>query len=108
MGAQAAGLQKDDVIVSINGQAIIDFPTLATALDGCQAGDTVAVEFYRGSERRTAAMTLSARQMPVIPVQSQALAETLQQNYTRLLGELTQILVGVSEEDAMYRPGPEA
>ena len=58
-GAQAAGLQKDDVIVKLGGKTAVDFTSLNNALQGRQAGDKVKVVFYRGGEKKTVTMALS-------------------------------------------------
>jgi len=49
-GAQAAGLQKDDVIVKMGGKKAVDFPSLSNALQGRHGGDKVALVFYRGAD----------------------------------------------------------
>jgi uncharacterized protein YndB with AHSA1/START domain len=67
MGARAAGLQKDDVLVSMNGQTANDFASLATVLQDFRGGDKVEVVFYRGPEKKTVMMELSKRPIPDIP-----------------------------------------
>jgi uncharacterized protein YndB with AHSA1/START domain len=106
-GAQAAGLQPNDVIVRFGGKKAIDFPSLRTALAGKRAGDVVAVTFYRGAERRTAKMTLSARPMPPPPpATGPALAEAARPLYAGFLADLAGRLAGVSEAEAEHQPAP--
>jgi uncharacterized protein YndB with AHSA1/START domain len=52
MGAAAAGLQAGDVIVSIDGTDVSDWPSLSSALSPHRAGDTVDVVYYRGASSR--------------------------------------------------------
>jgi len=49
MGAHAAGLHKDDVIVELDGKTITnDYGSLVAALVGKRGGDKVEIIFYRG------------------------------------------------------------
>jgi uncharacterized protein YndB with AHSA1/START domain len=106
-GAQAAGLQKDDVIVRLGGKATTDFASLRRALEGRQAGESVAVVYYRGAEKQSTPMTLSARPpQPPAPPTGAALAEAAQQSYAAMLADLRQRLEGVSEAEAERRPAP--
>jgi uncharacterized protein YndB with AHSA1/START domain len=106
MGAQQAGLQKDDVLVAIAGQTVSDYPNLVAALGPYRAGDRVIVEFYRGAERRTAEMQLSGRVIPEVPPTPAALAEAFQEGYATSLSELERFLEGVGEAEASHRPAP--
>jgi uncharacterized protein YndB with AHSA1/START domain len=105
MGAQAAGLESGDVIVSLAGVAVKDWGTLQGALSRLQAGDTTEVEFYRGSEKRRVDMTLSKRQMPEIPLTPGELADALREKHMQLDAELDQLVAGIPEEIMAARPG---
>ena len=104
MGAQAAGLQKDDVLVSLGGKPATDFPTLVNALQDRRAGDTVEVAFYRGGEKKTVAMKLSPRPLPEVPPTPAALAETMRKLYADFQAELTACLAGITEAEAAHHP----
>lgn len=106
MGAEAAGLQKDDVLVSIGKHKVWNFPTLATALGGYRAGDQVEVVFYRGGEKQSATMVLSRRPLPEIPATAAALAEHVRQRYAADDAALAQALEGITDAEAEFRPGP--
>ncbi len=106
MGAQRAGLQKDDVVVSIGGKPATNWPEITTALQGRRAGDTVEVEFYRGAEKLAAHMVLSPRPIPDIPATPQALAEAVQASSIQTASGLTVCFEDVSEEEASRRPAP--
>lgn len=60
--AAKAGLQRGDVIVKIDGQAVEDQISLRKVLYKKQPGDTVKVEYYRGKELKTADVQLSTLQ----------------------------------------------
>jgi serine protease Do len=59
--AEAAGLRQNDVIVKIDGQDVTNNGSLLAVLAKRRAGDTVPVEFYRGSERMTIDVQLDSR-----------------------------------------------
>lgn len=104
LGAQAAGLQQDDVIVSMDGKPVSDYPALLEVLQPHKAGDEVEVEFYRGAEKKTTMMTLSARHLPAVPTTAQELAAALAEVYAQSDQTLDNIVAEISEEEASQRP----
>jgi uncharacterized protein YndB with AHSA1/START domain len=107
MGAQAAGLQRDDIMVQLGEYPITDYQGLARALQHYQAGDRVPVVFYRGPRQQTLTMELSRRPQPDLPATSAALAEVMRASYAALDDEMAACFAGASEEATAYRPGPE-
>ncbi|MDE3097088.1 MAG: trypsin-like peptidase domain-containing protein [Chloroflexota bacterium] len=59
--ADNAGLQEGDVIVKIAGQDVTNNGQLLAILAKYKAGDTVPLEFYRGSAKKTVDVTLGTR-----------------------------------------------
>jgi hypothetical protein len=106
MGAHAAGLQSDDVIVSMGGHKIDTFPSVANAIQGKRAGDPIEVVFYRGSEQKTVIMELSKRPLPQIPKSLDEMAEAIRRRYTEIETQLNQFFEGVSDEEASFQPQP--
>jgi len=106
-GAQAAGLQKGDVIVKLGGKKAVTFSTLSRALEGRTGGDVVPVAFYRGGEKKTVALELSKRPMREAPPLSELL-QIVRKNTVDLNAELEQLIEGVSEDEAAHRSAPEA
>jgi len=106
MGAEAAGLQADDVVVSIGGKRTHSFPELQTALAARRAGDTVPVVFYRRAEKLTRPMTLSRRPLPAAPADGAALAAAVRAIHAREISALEAFLAGVVETEAGRRPAP--
>lgn len=106
MGAQAAGLQSNDVIVSMAGKPITNYDSLANALATHRAGDRIEVVFYRGPERKTVMMELSKRPIPEIPWSAKELAEKASQIQEGILTELDKFLAGVTEAEASFKPAP--
>ena len=107
MGAERAGLQKDDVLVGMAGHPITnDFNSLPLAIAGKKGGDTIEVEFYRGPEKKTVAMELSRRPMPDVPFDAAELARRAREIYEPALAQLEQCFEGVSDEQALRRADP--
>ncbi len=106
MGAQAAGLRADDVIVKMGSHKITSFSSLTSALNAFHAGDEIAVTFHRGAEKLSRPMKLSRRPMPALPADGPALAERVRADYARADAELARIFEGVSEDEAGRRPEP--
>jgi len=104
MGAESAGLKSDDVIVSMAGQDIKDFPSLTNALQPHQAGDKVEVAFFRGDEKKSVLMELSSRLFPDIPEKTADLAKAVETGYSEQYEELSQFLDSVTEEEASFKP----
>lgn len=107
MGAERAGLQKDDVLVGMAGHPITnDFNTLPLAIAGKKGGDTIEVDFYRGPEKKTVAMELSRRPMPEVPFDAAELARRVREIFEPALAELEGCFEGFTDEQAMTRPEP--
>lgn len=63
--AEAAGLQKDDVITSISGQAIKSYSDLTNALGKQKPGDKVNIAYIRNGESQQAEATLKTNSSSV-------------------------------------------
>ncbi|MCI0554794.1 MAG: SRPBCC domain-containing protein [Anaerolineae bacterium] len=107
MGAQKAGLQRDDVIVEMAGHPIrSDANSLPTAIAGKKGGDTIEVVYYRGPEKKTINMELSKRPMPDVPFSAAELAQKVRELFEPALDELEKCFEGFSDDEAMTRPDP--
>lgn len=107
MGAKAAGLMPNDVIVGMAGREIRDFPDLATALQRKRAGDNVEVEVYRGNKKLTLNMQLSRRPIPEIPTSIQGLAQALRERWEKIEAEADAFFAKITDEQASFKPGAE-
>lgn len=107
MGARAAGLQGDDVIVEMAGQSITDYPSLTNTLQGYRAGNQLEVVFYRGPEKKAVQMELSRRPLHEIPATTAELAEILRHKFAEQDVALAQVFEGVTEEEASHKPAPD-
>ena len=59
--AEAAGLRQNDVIVKIDGEDVTNNGSLLAILAKHRTGDTVTLEFYRGSALQTLDVELDSR-----------------------------------------------
>jgi hypothetical protein len=107
MGAERAGLRKDDVLVGMAGHPITtDFNTLPLAIAGKKGGDQIEVVFYRGPEKKTITMELSRRPLPDVPFDPAELGGQARELYEPALAELEQCFEGYTDVQAMQRPDP--
>lgn len=104
MGAHAAGLQQDDVIVELDGRPIANSAAVGTILDTHKVGDRVTVAFYRGDKRLTTSMELSAQPRFDVPATATLLAEAVRENYTQQNAILDDLLAGVPESQLTWAP----
>jgi len=107
MGAEAAGLQGDDVIVSLNKHELKTYQDFAPALAKCKAGDVVEVTYYRAGAKHAIAMELSRRQIPEAPANAIELGEAAAKVYAEVAAEREALFEGVTEAEAATRPGLE-
>jgi uncharacterized protein YndB with AHSA1/START domain len=107
LGAQAAGLQKGDVLVKLGGHKVADFEELATALQNFQAGDEIKVVFYRDGEKTSAKMILSPRPVPEVPASPEGLVEALKTAYERDEKALQKVFKKATDVEAAYHPSPD-
>ena len=107
LGAEAAGLQKNDILTKLAGQKVAGMGDLINVIRNHQAGEKVAVQYYRAGEKQRTKMTLSRRALPEIPATAEALAETTRQINASGLAGLKQRLEGADEQETAYKPGAE-
>jgi uncharacterized protein YndB with AHSA1/START domain len=106
MGAQKAGLQKDDVIIAMDGHELVAGTTLGSILAAKHTGDMVEVTFYRGTEKNTASMTLSGRPIPTIPASAAELADQVGQIYHQYEAQIEELVNSASEAQCSHKPAP--
>ncbi|MHB0988397.1 MAG: SRPBCC domain-containing protein [Bellilinea sp.] len=102
-GAHAAGLLKDDVIVSLDGHPVSDFDSLGLPLQSLHAGDQPEIIFYRGPVRHTVPLTLSSFPIFKSPPPAE-MARQYRKNAGEILAAWAAQLAGISEEQAAKQP----
>ena len=103
-GARAAGLDRGDVIVSLDGVETTGFSELGAALRARRAGDVVDVELVRGQKRETVQVALGSRPMPEMSDSVADLADRLAETVKELGAELKAALDGVSDQESGQPP----
>ncbi len=106
MGAQKAGLQKDDVITAIDGHELTTGTTLTAVMSSKHAGDVVDVSFYRGPDKKTTKMTLSGRPIPTIPASGLELSRQVEPIYQQFEKEIETLLNSATEAACAHKPAP--
>lgn len=107
MGAFAAGLCKDDVLIELNGKPLTnDYGSFVAALAGKKGGDKVEVTFYRGPQKHSVTMELTKRPVPDVSWQPVELAKKVRQIYDDTLHRLQDCFKGVTEAEADREPTP--
>lgn len=102
--AEAAGIQRGDVIVEVAGHKITpDFPA-GNISQGRKPGDTVDVVYYRGTEKHTASVELKGYPVPEAYENFPALADALHEEFAGYITEIRNLFEGVSEEKANAKP----
>ena len=103
-GAQAAGLQIDDVVVEMNGQAVGNNQPIGNAVQGRKPGDSIDVTFYRGADKHTVTLNLTGYPIPKIAASLAELRELQVSVGKTLEQELNAVFDGVSEAEAAKKP----
>jgi uncharacterized protein YndB with AHSA1/START domain len=106
-GAQAAGLQKDDVLVSLDGVALESPASFIPALRGFKAGDRPVVEYYRGAQKLKTPLELGTFPTPELPDTAAGAAQKVRDAYPRVLVEMRKQIGDLTDEQAARRPAPE-
>lgn len=103
-GAQAAGLVKNDILVSLNGVPLTNPGSFDQALRGLKAGDRPLVEFYRGAEKHSVPLELSSFPIPRLPASPVELADQIRAEYRVVHQKIADVVSGLSEDQAGKRP----
>jgi uncharacterized protein YndB with AHSA1/START domain len=99
-GARAAGLQKNDVLVELNGVGLDSYASLGRALRGLKAGDRPEVVYYRGVRRITTTLELSSIPQPDLPADAAGLAQWAEAMYRGVNQAMFAQFEGLGEERA--------
>ena len=106
MGAAKAGLIKGDQITEINGIPFEDVQDFRDATGPLSVGDYVEVVYFRGNEKKTAKVELTAPPPLPIPATAQELAEEIDSINKKANAKLDEVLYQVTEAQADFRPAP--
>jgi uncharacterized protein YndB with AHSA1/START domain len=104
-GAAQACIEAGDVIVGINGQKVDDIKTLAVIMSELKAGDEIEVSAYRGQKKMSFVIHTKVQQFKTLPDTPEELAKEIEEQSSKSLETLEQVLTGVSDAEAAYTPG---
>jgi len=102
--AQAAGLQRGDVILSMAGKPTPGYHELGNVLGAHHSGDVLPMEVVRGHERLAMEITLGRRTIPEVPSTAADLAGRVSELYREGDAALLAALEDVSDEEAGVQP----
>jgi uncharacterized protein YndB with AHSA1/START domain len=105
-GAHAAGLQKDDLLVELNGVALETMASLSVGLAGLKAGDRPEVAYYRGGQLLRTPLELSSFPVPDLPADAEGLALRAEKMYAEVNAAMFALFADLSEERAGRVPAP--
>lgn len=106
-GADKAGIQSDDVIVSIDGKKTENIASMFAIIPEYEPGDRISMTVYRGKDLLEFKVDTTPQIYQSLPNSSEELAKELEFTSIKLLEKLETILAGASEEEASYSPGPD-
>jgi uncharacterized protein YndB with AHSA1/START domain len=106
MGAEASGLVGGDLVYEISGVKIEDYHSIEAVLSPRKAGDFVEMHYFRGKEKHIAQIELTLRPLPEIPPTAHDFSEKISDIYKNANAKIDEVIEGVTEEQAEYRPKP--
>ena len=105
-GADKAGLQKEDIIISIGGKEILDHKGFMSLKESLKPGDVVSLSYYRGDQKHAVEVELSGYPLPAPPATAHDLSEQIERFQRGALKRITQIVEEYLETQIAYRSGP--
>jgi len=106
-GAEMAGMQPNDVIISIEGQQVGNIKTLGLVINEFEPGDKVAVEVYRGSEKLVLQIDTMVQKIDPIPESPEELAKEIEAKNSKMIEDLESVFENVTDSEASFSPGAE-
>ncbi len=102
--ASAAGLQKGDVVVSLDGHKVRDEDDLLSIFQRCRAGQRIKAVYVRDGKRSSTTIELTARPTPQIPDDPAAVVEQARQVHEQSIAALRTAVAVLTEEQASLSP----
>lgn len=103
-GAEQAGVQGGDIIVSLAGIDIVDYESLAQVYRKHKAGDTIEVSFYHGDTLQKSELTLSSFPVPDVPATADDVADGLAKFFKKGNEKIEMLLEDKNEAQMDFRP----
>lgn len=106
MGAEIAGLKRDDVLLTLDGIPLRTYDSFAEATRPHKAGDMIAVEYFRDGEIVKTQFQLAHRPKPEVPENALALSEKMDGIYKTANAQLQEVVEEATETQIAYRSAP--
>lgn len=107
LGADKAGLVKDDLVTEIDGTEVPNIEALLQFLGRRSLGDQVEVTFYRGPVRKTTSLELKTLPIPEVPETHENFVDALESIFSAAFQNIKKAVESVSDEEASWKPAPE-
>lgn len=107
LGAEKAGLVKDDLVTEIDGTEVPNIEALLQFLGRQSLGDQVEVTFYRGPERKTTSLELKTLPIPEVPETFEEFVDLLESLFGAAFQNIEEAVGSISDEVASWKPAPE-
>jgi uncharacterized protein YndB with AHSA1/START domain len=106
-GAQASGLRQGDILTKMAGRRLTSIADLIEVKKTHRAGDQLKIIYFRDGEKKRGKLELSSRPLPEVPSTAEALATTVEKQYSEADQQLAVSLKAVDEDLANYRTAPQ-
>jgi hypothetical protein len=104
-GAEDAGLEKGDIIISMAGQEMQGYKSFLDLIGTFKAGDTVDLSYYRGAEKHDIEIKLSSYPVSDPPATAHDYAEKIEKFHQNTIKKLSTIFEDYNEAQVEFRPG---
>lgn len=106
-GADMAGMQPNDVIISIAGKPVENIKSLGLVINEFEPGDKLAVDVYRGSEKIELQIGTKVQKFDPIPESPEELAKVIEAKNSKMIEDLESVFENVTDSEASFSPGAE-
>lgn len=102
--AEKGGLQKGDILISIEGRKLGDAQDFIDVFRTLRGGQRIKVALVRDGKRRRLDIELGTRPVPVVPDDPAAVAEQARRLHEQAIAALRVAVAGLSDEQAAQPP----
>jgi hypothetical protein len=102
--AEAAGLVSGDVVETVDGVRVRDWPDLVAALQPHKSGDTIELVVWHEGSRAEIPVTLKGREILPLEMDPAKLQDDVRRYTSRRLETLRDTFAGVTDAAAEHRP----
>lgn len=104
--AEAAGLQRGDVIVEFGGKPLHSWSEIRALISPYRSDDTVPLEYFRDGRRLRSEVTLGRPPVPTVPSDPKQLAQQADEMFRQFADDVDRVVGEAGAEAAAVRPAP--